>query len=106
MYLEVLCGLGSIGFLAFVALFVVSFLSVIRARKTFMASGFRAAERLSAGIQVSMVVFMANAFFLSADEMLTPWMMIGVCGALSVIATRLEAGQPNDTANGMGTSGD
>ncbi|MBU0754623.1 MAG: O-antigen ligase family protein, partial [Planctomycetes bacterium] len=99
-YMEILGDLGGLGFLAFISLLGVSVLSITRARRIFGIAGHAAKQSLCTGILASMIVFMVNAFFLSVDELLIPWMMIGISGSLWIIAAKPILKAKGTTAHG------
>ena len=91
-YMEVLCELGVFGFTAFVSMLGLSLLSIMRSSKTLFSRGDAAMGQLTRGLWVGMTMFCINAFFLTVEDQLLPWFMIGISGALALFV--------RDTAEG------
>jgi probable O-glycosylation ligase (exosortase A-associated) len=85
-YLELLAQTGLPGLLSYAAMFVASFVTLNRVRRTAQRSGSPLLADAALGIQIGLAGFSASVFFLSAGFLRLYWFMISISACLPALA--------------------
>lgn len=85
-YLELLAQMGLPGLLSYAGMFVASFVTLNRVRRTAQHSGSRFLADAALGIQIGLAGFSVSVFFLSAGFLRLYWFMISISACLPALA--------------------